>query len=74
MSKRIPRDSENDYTEDMAKQRRDFVTAETDVSLQNIGHYSIDPADTAGNVENFIGVAQVPMGLVGPLLVNGEHA
>jgi len=74
MSKRIPRDSENDYTEDMAKQRRDFVTAETDVSLQNIGHYSIDPADTAGNVENFIGVAQVPIGLVGPLLVNGEHA
>lgn len=74
MSKRIPRDSENDYTEDMAKQRRDFVTAETDVSLQNIGHYSIDPADTAGNIENFIGVAQVPMGLVGPLLVNGEHA
>lgn len=74
MSKRIPRDSENDYTEDMAKQRRDFVTAETDVSLQNIGHYSIDPADTAGNVENFIGVAQVPMGLIGPLLVNGEHA
>ena len=74
MSKRIPRDIENDYTEDMAKQRRDFVTAETDVSLQNIGHYSIDPADTAGNVENFIGVAQVPMGLVGPLLVNGEHA
>ena len=74
MSKRIPRDSENDYTEDMAKQRRDFVTAETDVSLQNIGHYSIDPADTAGNVENFIGVAQVPMGLVGPLLINGEHA
>lgn len=74
MSKRIPRDSENDYTEDMAKQRRDFMTAETDVSLQNIGHYSIDPADTAGNIENFIGVAQVPMGLVGPLLVNGEHA
>lgn len=74
MSKRIPRDSSNDYTEDMAKQRRDFVTAETGVSLQNIGHYSIDPADTAGNVENFIGVAQVPMGLVGPLLVNGEHA
>ena len=27
-----------------------------------------------GNVENFIGVAQVPIGLAGPLLVDGEHA
>ena len=43
-------------------------------SVDHIGHYSVDPAATAGNIENFIGVAQVPMGLVGPLLVNGEHA
>jgi hydroxymethylglutaryl-CoA reductase (NADPH) len=27
-----------------------------------------------GNIENFIGVAQVPIGLAGPLLVAGEHA
>lgn len=74
MSQRIPRDSSNDYTEKMAQQRREFVTANTAVSLDNIAHYSVDPAVTAGNIENFIGVAQVPMGLVGPLKVNGEHA
>lgn len=28
----------------------------------------------SGNIEHFIGVAQVPIGLAGPLLVNGEHA
>ena len=74
MSQRIPRDSSNDYTEKMAQQRREFVAANTAVSLDNIVHYSVDPAVTAGNIENFIGVAQVPMGLVGPLKVNGEHA
>jgi hydroxymethylglutaryl-CoA reductase (NADPH) len=42
--------------------------------VQHIGHYSVKPEDTAGNIENFIGVAQVPIGLAGPILVNGEHA
>ena len=74
MSNRIPRDKSNDYSEEMAQQRRDFVSEQTDAGLDDVGHYSIDPADTAGNIENFIGVAQVPMGLVGPLRVNGEHA
>jgi hydroxymethylglutaryl-CoA reductase (NADPH) len=74
MSEKIPRNSDNDYSEEMAQQRRDFVSEKTSTSLDNVGHYSIDPAATAGNIENFIGVAQVPMGLVGPLRVNGEHA
>ena len=74
MSERIPRDSDNDYSEHMAQTRRDFVAEKTSAKLDNIGHYSVDPATTAGNIENFIGVAQVPLGLIGPLLVNGEHA
>jgi hydroxymethylglutaryl-CoA reductase (NADPH) len=36
--------------------------------------YSFDPDVLSGNVEQFLGVAQVPIGLAGPLLVNGEHA
>jgi hydroxymethylglutaryl-CoA reductase (NADPH) len=74
MSDRIPRDKENDYTAEMAIKRREFVTSKTGVALDHVGNYSFDPAVTAGNVENFIGVAQVPIGLAGPLLVNGEHA
>jgi hydroxymethylglutaryl-CoA reductase (NADPH) len=74
MTKKIPRNSDDDYTEAMASQRRSFVREKTSVALEHVGHYSLDPAVTAGNIENFIGVAQVPMGLIGPLLVNGEHA
>jgi hydroxymethylglutaryl-CoA reductase (NADPH) len=71
---RIPRDKNNDYTEVMAQKRRDFAESKTSTELNHIGHYSVDPGLTAGNIENFIGVAQVPMGLMGPLLVDGEHA
>ena len=74
MSDRIPRDSDNDYSEAMARQRREFAEQKTSTKLEHISHYSVDPAVTAGNIENFIGVAQVPMGLIGPLLVDGEHA
>jgi len=74
MSKRIPRDTDNDYTQKMAAERRDFVKDKTSADVDNIASYSFDPAAVKGNVENFIGVAQVPIGLAGPLLVNGEHA
>lgn len=74
MTDRIPRDKNNDYTEVMAQKRRDFAESKTSTELNHVGHYSVDPGLTAGNIENFIGVAQVPMGLMGPLLVDGEHA
>ena len=71
---RVPRDREHDYTEDLAARRRSFVEDRTGVSLKHVGHYSVDPGSLPGNIENFTGVAQVPVGLAGPLLINGEHA
>ena len=71
---KLPRDKENDYTPDMASRRRDVVNAETGSSLEHVGSYSIDPGVLPGNIENFAGVAQVPLGFAGPMLVNGEHA
>ena len=68
--RRVPRDPDNDYTREQAAVRREF----TGVDLEHVGSYSFDPAVLPGNIENFIGVAQVPIGLAGPLRVNGEHA
>src|SRR4051812_32244678 len=70
----VPRDREDDYTNDAAQLRRDFVREQTGVALEHAATYSVDPATLTGNVEQFVGVAQVPVGLAGPLLVNGEHA
>ena len=67
----VPRDKNNNYTESLAKQRRDFVSQQSETSVQHIGHYSVKPEETAGNIENFVGVAQVPIGLAGPILVDG---
>ncbi len=74
MSDRIPRDPENDYTREQADARRKFAADKAGVTLNHVGHYSVDPATLPGNVENFMGVAQVPIGLAGPLLLHGEHA
>lgn len=71
---RIPRDSENDYTAKAAAQRRAFVETKTGAKLEHVARYSFDPSILPGNIENFIGVAQTPIGLAGPLRVNGEHA
>src|SRR5213596_2277539 len=71
---RIPRDRENDYTRDAARMRQEFAREKTGVDLEHVSSYSFDPAILTGNIENFMGVAQVPLGLAGPLLVNGEDA
>jgi hydroxymethylglutaryl-CoA reductase (NADPH) len=70
----IPRDRDNDYTRSAADARREFLAGETGASLEHVSSYSFDPALAAGNVEHFMGVAQVPLGVAGPLLVDGEHA
>jgi hydroxymethylglutaryl-CoA reductase (NADPH) len=71
---RIPRDSASDYTREMAAKRADFLREKTGAALPHVQGYTVDPGLLPGNIENFTGVAQVPMGIAGPLRVNGEHA
>jgi hydroxymethylglutaryl-CoA reductase (NADPH) len=70
----IPRNKDNNYSAEEATRRRAFITSKTGASLETIGRYAIDPELTRGNIENFIGCVQMPLGLAGPLHISGEHA
>ncbi len=71
---KIPRDPADDYTAAAVAARQEFVRQHTESRVDHVASYSLDPGTLPGNVEGFLGVAQVPIGLAGPLLVNGEHA
>lgn len=55
--------------------RRDFIEKKYNIQLDNVAKYSLDmDAALKKNIENPIGTIQIPVGLAGPLKVNGEHA
>ncbi len=70
----LPRDVVDDHSVEIIQARQAFIKEHTDADLEHTRSYSIDPHLTRGNIEHFTGVAQVPMGFAGPLLVNGQHA
>ena len=54
--------------------RREFLEQKYDLELSNIGNYTLDmERASARNIENSIGVLQLPMGIAGPLKINGEY-
>ena len=55
-------------------QRRAWVESKTGSELPHTGSLSFDPELLRGNIENPVGVAQVPLGVAGPVLVHGRHA
>ncbi len=55
------------------KLRREAIEKELGTKLENIGSYSLDESvASARNCENMIGVAQIPLGIAGPIKVKGS--
>jgi hydroxymethylglutaryl-CoA reductase (NADPH) len=70
----VPRDPDDDYSEAAVARRRAFVEEFTGTRPEHLYAQSFDPHLTRGNCELFTGVAQVPLGVAGPIRVHGEHA
>ena len=60
--------------ETAAAARREIVAAETGVDLDAVGDYAFDAAEAESAVENMVGAAQIPMGVAGPVPVDGGAA
>lgn len=71
---RVPHDTKLNYDKEFIVQRREWLSKKTGVNFRYLSYYSSQPEDFRGNIENFVGVVQVPIGIVGPLLVKGEFA
>lgn len=70
----IPRYAPDDTSPEIIGQRQAYIRQFSQTSPTHLANYSFDPAVVQGNCEHFVGVAQVPIGLAGPLRINGEHA
>ncbi len=54
--------------------RRAAVERATGTRLRAVASSLIKAEDARKNIENFVGAAQVPLGIAGPVKVNGEYA
>lgn len=71
---RIPRFSKKGhYTQKAVQKRLDWARAVSGSRLEYIDMSILRPESLAGNIENYIGAVQIPIGLAGPLLVKGTY-
>jgi hydroxymethylglutaryl-CoA reductase (NADPH) len=73
-SANLPKDREDDFQNEIIKERLDFLGNFSNSNLEPLGQYSVDPKSAKGNIENIIGFTQTPVGVVGPIKINGENA
>ena len=62
------------WTESARLERLRMLRETTDVTLAQLAVPLADPEQLRGQIENFVGVVRIPVGVAGPLVVRGEVA
>ncbi|CAI1990215.1 Panthothenate synthetase [Serratia fonticola] len=62
------------YTEKARQQRLAYLSKYMQCSLDKVAQNSFDATALSNNIEGFIGSVEVPVGIGGPLQINGLHA
>lgn len=70
----IPRSRDDDYAPGIISERQKFIEGLSGKTFSHVKQYSFDPQILKGNIEHMVGVAQIPIGIAGPLTIHGEHA
>ena len=70
----VPRMKNQGYSDEQITQRRTWAEERTGASLEQVSAGTIPGESMRGNIENPIGTVQMPLGIAGPLQVNGQFA
>lgn len=69
---KVPQRTE--YTSEAWQERGAWLREVFGQEFQHLLGSRIDPSSIAGNIENFIGSVEVPVGLAGPMMFHGQFA
>jgi hydroxymethylglutaryl-CoA reductase (NADPH) len=61
------------YTQKAIKARLEWAKHVSGAHLNNITHSIFNPENLAGNIENYIGSVQIPLGIAGPIFIKGMY-
>jgi hydroxymethylglutaryl-CoA reductase (NADPH) len=70
----VPRMKSQGYARDCVERRRRWLEQKTGSRLVHVGAHSIPGDEMRGNIENPLGAVQMPLGIAGPLRINGTKA